>query len=271
MKRLTLYFLLLFIVISSCKKEDNDGIPPVLPPAETMVIDFNKFTNTEKSAVPQRMNWIYAATNVGIWNVLIGTTFAVPVASFKLAVNNEPVKTGNYTWQWQYEVDGFTSSYTARLTGTLEVDEVRWEMYISKEGIDSFDEFMWFEGISKTDGRSGWWLLYHSPMYQEETVRIDWKKEDVEVGDIKYTYVRELNNTGQPDPFNGSSLHYGLKQGLFDAWVHAHTWDQAKQVFNDTQIEWSRTKFNGWVKSPQFYGDTNWHCWDEQGYDIECD
>lgn len=271
MKTLFLHFLILVVLMSSCKKEDADGISPELPPAETMIVDFSKFTDSNKSAVPQRINWLYSVTTVGVWNVIIGTTFAVPVASFKHAFSSKPVKTGDYSWQWQYDVDGFTSRYTARLTGTLETGQVKWEMYISKEGIDSFDEFLWFEGISKSDGKSGWWLLYHSPSFQEETVRVDWKKEDVEVGDIKYTYVRELNNSGQPDPFKGSTLQYGLKEGTFDAWIHTHTWDHSNQVFNDTQIEWSRTKFNGWVKAPHFFNDSNWHCWDEQGVDIECD
>ena len=78
------------------------------------------------------------------------------------------------------------------LLGTLEADQVKWEMYITKTGIEPFDEFLWFEGTSKIDGKSGQWILYHSAAFPEKTVQIDWKKEAEEVGEIKYTYVREF-------------------------------------------------------------------------------
>ena len=271
MKKLTALTLVVLVLFAGCNKDDLDKRAPALPPAETLEIDFSRFAISEKSAAQQRVNWIYSATTVGIWNVIIGTTFAVPVASFRTAVKHEPVKTGDNTWQWQYDLDGFASRYTARLTGTLESGHVKWEMYISKEGIHAFDEFLWFEGESKNDGKSGWWLLYHSHLFPDETVRIDWKLENEGIGEILYTYVRETNNEGLPDPFKGSTLRYGLQLGAFDAYVQSQTWDNARQVFNDTHIEWSRKNFSGRVKSQHFYKDSKWHCWDEQGYDLDCE
>lgn len=269
MKNLVVVLLLLIIVVS-CEKDEPAGIAPELPPVETMVIDFTKFGGAEKSASLLRSNWLYAAKTVGVWNAIIGTTFAVPVAAFKLAINHQPENTGNLTWQWQYTVEGFTSQYTARLVGKLEPTQVKWEMHVSKEGIDSFEEFLWFEGTSNIDGKSGQWILYHSSAFPEETVQIDWKKEDVEVGEIKYSYIRELNNLRQPDDFNGSTLTYGLQDELFDIYVNVHTFNSQSQAFSDTYIEWNRTSFAGHIKAEQYFNDTSWHCWDSQGYDIEC-
>ncbi len=270
MKKLTASLLLLLVIIS-CTKEENPQVAPVLPPAETMAIDFSKFGMVEKSAAMLRSNWLLAAKTVGVWNVIIGTTFAVPVAAFKKAIDHEPESTGNSTWQWQYTVDGFTSQYTARLTGKLEAAQVKWEMYISKEGVDSFDEFLWFEGTSNLDGKNGQWVLYHSAAYPEKTVQIDWKKEDVEVGEIKYTYVRELNNQGENDSLNGSTLTYGLQDSYFDIYVNLHTYDIQAQSFADTNIEWNRTEYSGRVKSEKYFADTIWHCWDSQGYNVVCE
>ncbi len=173
------FILILFalLLLFSCKKEETTATAPQLPPAETMVIDFGQLGNAEKSAGFAKTNWMFSATTVGAWNVIIGTTFIIPVAAFKSAFNYQPVQIDGLSWQWQYAVDGFTSQYTARLVGTLEADQVKWEMYITKIGIEPFDEFLWFEGTSKTDGTSGQWILNHSAAFPEKTVQIDWKKE----------------------------------------------------------------------------------------------
>jgi hypothetical protein len=75
MKKLVIV-LLLFSIVVSCEKDDSEGIAPELPPVETMAIDFTKFGSANKSASQLRSNWLYAAKTVGVWNVIIGTTFA---------------------------------------------------------------------------------------------------------------------------------------------------------------------------------------------------
>jgi hypothetical protein len=270
MKKLVIV-LLLFSIVVSCEKDDSEGIAPELPPVETMAIDFTKFGSANKSTSQLRSNWLYAAKTVGVWNVIIGTTFAVPVAAFKLAINHQPEKLNNLTWQWQYTVDGFTSQYSARLTGKLETAHVKWEMYVAKEGVDSFEEFLWFEGTSNTDGKSGQWILHHSSAFPEETIQIDWKKEDVVVGEIMYTYIRELNNQRQADEFKGSTLTYGLQDAPFDIYVNVHAFNSQSQTFNDSYIEWNKTSYAGHVKAEHYFNNTSWYCWDTQGYDTDCD
>ncbi len=262
---------LLLLLFSSCKDEvEQFNEAPKIPPVETMVIDFGKMADYTKSAAFSKTNWLYSATTVGTWNMIIGTTFAVPVAAFHKAIETEHTVVDNVTWQWEYEVTGFTSKYFARLVGQLQTDEIKWEMYISKEGIDSFDEFLWFEGTSKIDGLSGHWTLYHSAVFPEKTVEIDWKRENEELGEIKYTYVREKNDMRETDYFNGSTLTYGLQDEEFDIYVNIHAWDTNTSQFNDTFIEWSRSNYTGRVKAENFYSDNNWHCWDAEGNDIEC-
>lgn len=261
-------------LIYSCNKEET---APEIPPLETMIIDFGHLSTSNKSALLNgsentltNVNWLYAATTVGVWNTLVGVTLAVPVASFKAAFNQVPVKTGDGTWQWSYSVGGFTSQYSARLVGQVLSGQVKWEMYVTKTGVDPFDEFLWFEGVSTLDGNSGQWTLYHSPQDPVAVIRIDWQKSGDQVGNVKYTYVRELDNLQQPDNFNGSYLIYGLQDETFDAYVTVHAYNLQAAGFSDTNIEWSRTDFSGRVKSYSFYNDANWHCWDSGGNDIDC-
>lgn len=269
MKQLIAILLSSFILFS-CEKGETGRAAPIIPPVETMVIDFTQFVDDSKSATIAKTNWIYSAASVGIWNLIIGTTFAVPVASFRAALGQEPTQINDLTWEWEYAVDGFTSQYTARLSGKIQAGQIEWKMYITKTGIDSFEEFLWFEGTSVVGAKSGQWILYHSPEFPEETVQIDWKKETSEVGEIKYTYVREFDDQRQIENFNGSTLTYGLQNNEFDIYVNIHSYNSVASDFTDSFIEWNRTNFNGHVKAEHFFNDNDWHCWDSQGNDIDC-
>ena len=274
--KLLLSAILLLLAIAGCKDDENQDQAPVLPPYESMVIDFGELANETKSASivnseVTHVNWTYSAVSVGLWNVIIGTTFAVPVAAFKNAINHTPQRIDDSSWQWTYTVDGFTSQYTARLVGILQSGQVKWEMYVTKTGINAFDEFMWFEGTSQLDGMSGQWILYHSPTFPEEVVQIDWEKSGEEIGQVKYTYVRELNDNREPANFKNSYLIYGLQDETFDAFVTIHAFNEQSASFADSQIEWSRSDYSGRVMAEHFFSDSEWHCWDSSGADTICE
>jgi hypothetical protein len=269
MKKIFL-FAIIAVCFYSCENDKNSSVAPEIPPVETMIIDFGEMGNATKSGTVAKTNWLYSATTVGTWSAIIGTTFAVPVAAFRSAIKIEPTLIDNLTWQWQYSVEGFTSQYSARLVGKLQSDAIKWEMYISKTGIQPFDEFLWFEGTSNIDGISGQWVLYHSAVFPDKTIQIDWKRETEKVGEIKYTYVRENNDQGQKDNFKGSTLTYGLQNKEFDIYVNVHAYSAAKMNFTDSFIEWNSKNYNGHVKAEHFFNDSNWHCWDYQGNDINC-
>lgn len=272
MKKLLTLFVAATLSIVSCQEDNSDKAAPKIPPVESMVIDFGKMGQLEKSATFDRTNWVYSATTVGFWNLMIGTTFAVPVAALHAALDHEPKVVGDLSWQWEYNVDGFTGNYKARLVGKLlTASKVEWKMYIGKTGIDPFEEFLWFEGTSDMDGNSGQWILYHSAQFPEETIQIDWQRQEEQVGEIKYTYVREKTDKRQNDPMLGSTLSYGLQTGEFDIYVLANVYNNDKKAFSESWIEWGGTSYNGHVKAPDFFGDEAWHCWDSSGMDTECE
>ena len=257
------------VIFQSCKKEKGD--PPVLPPSESMTIDFSNFEDAKKGdasiSVPKgtlTSNWEFAAGAAVIWKVIIFTTLAVPVFSFELAVDQTPIYLEDKTWQWSYNVSLLSTTYKARLTGQIRTDDVQWKMYITKEGAGGFDEFVWFEGTSQLDGSEGQWIFYESPQNKVQVLQIDWSVSGSEVGMIKYTYTKAGN------PFKDSYIEYGLTSGSLNAYYTIHFYNTTFLQFYDLNVEWNTTTHNGRVKCEKHFGDTEWYCWDGNFLNITC-
>ena len=266
-----IYSLVLILILSvgffsGCKKDK--GNPPVLPPSESMTIDFSNFTALKKSieVVPgqkgtENSNWTFAATTAVFWKLIINTTLAVPVTAFAAAVGQSPVFVSTKLWQWSYSVTYNSVVYKARLTGLIRSSDVQWKMYITGEGTGGFAEFLWFEGTSKLDGTGGQWILYQNAQAPVAFLQIDWTKTSSEVGYIKYTYTKT-------DNYLNSFIEYGLTSGALNAYYTIHYFNGVK--FSDVNVEWNTTAHNGHVKSVDYLGDLNWYCWDSNKVNIVC-
>ena len=280
MKKYISIALIVFFALylgSGCKKDK--GNPPVLPPVESMLIDFSNFESGKKSDPAinstkgiENSSWEFSAFVAGFWNVILGLNLAVPVATFDRATDNTPAYLDNKTWQWSYDVPVTISqvsvTYKARLTGQITATEVIWKMYISKTGTGAFAEFVWYEGTSKLDGTSGKWIINHSSQYPEAFLNIDWTKSSSEIATIKYTYVRTLNNNRVADTFKNSYIEYGLTSASLDAYYNIHYYNGID--FSDVNIEWNTTTNNGRVKSLGHFGNQDWYCWDANRINTLC-
>jgi hypothetical protein len=278
-----LMFILVTLFMGSCEKSNDNSeqaTVPELPPFESMAIDFGAFEENGTSGKASTLvydnkapngNWVFSRVVVGFWSSALYTTLAVPVASFQAAFSKSPEKIADDTWQWTYSVDGFTSEYTARLTGQLTSDAVVWNMYITKIGIEGFDEFLWFSGSSALDGNSGFWILNQGPDRPDPILRIDWERSGDEIGNIRYTWVRESDDQQNADPFRNSYLEYGLQEGNFDAYFNAYVYDTNLMEFTEVTIEWNRSTFEGRVMAFAYFEDEVWHCWDSNGDDVACE
>jgi hypothetical protein len=264
---LLLITLLFAGIFGGCKKDKGD--PPVLPPAESMLIDFSNFVITTKSADmgfenkgTENLNWQTATIVAGTWRLIIATTLAIPVASFKVAMDQDPVYLSEKKWQWSYNVSAAGVTYKARLTGQIRASDVLWEMYIAREGSDAFPEFKWFEGTSKLDGTGGQWVLSESNLIQTPILKIDWTKSGTAIGTVKYTYLKSGS-------YNGSYIEYGLTSASLNAYFLVHYYNSTLGRFSDANIEWSTTSKNGRIKSSD-YLDGLWQCWDTNRVNILC-
>ncbi len=278
---LILMMMALFAV--SCEKSSDpseQSLSPELPPAESMALDLDAFEDNGTSGKSASLldaekapngNWVFSRVVVGVWSTALYSTLSVPVTAFHAAFTQTPEQISEDTWQWSYSVDGFTSEYTARLTAQLTSEAVLWNMYITKNGIEGFDEFQWFSGSSALDGNSGFWILNQGPDRPDAMLRIDWERTGDEIGSIRYTWVRELDDQGNDDLFRNSYLEYGLQDAYFDAYFNANVYDVNTQAFAQVDIEWSRTTFEGRVRSFTYFEDEMWHCWDGNGDDVACE
>lgn len=270
-KILILTLLLVFAggLFQSCKKDKGD--PPVLPPPESMFIDFSNFESGKKSAdmisIPkgtETSSWELAAGAAFVWNTIIYVTLAVPVKAFQLAEDYSPSYIDNNTWQWSYNATVLNVTYDARLTGQIRNGDVKWEMYISREGTGGFNEFLWFNGTSELDGTAGQWTLNQGPQNQVPILQIDWTKTGNSTASIKFTYVK----TG--DNFKDSYIEYGLTTNVLNAYYKIHYYNSTLLQFFDLDVEWSTTQNNGRVKCPAHFGNSDWYCWDGNYLNVDC-
>lgn len=281
MKKLASISLLVMLFAGlfwGCQKKDNTPAP-ALPPVGSMSIDFSNFAS-KKSAIAEteikaitivdKSNWTLASSIAGVWNTILALNLAVPVASFKVAINNTPVYLDKNKWQWSYNFNVVGATYKARLTGEVRTTDVKWEMYISKEGVGAFSELLWYQGTSALDGKSGQWILNHSQQFPEPAIQIDWQVVGSDIGNIKYTYIRDLKDDRTSDPFKTSFIEYGLTSNTLNAFYNVHLNNGVQGVFNDVFIEWSTTIHNGHIKANYHYQDDLWHCWNETGENVTC-
>ena len=276
MKKLLSLALILILsagFFTGCKKDK--GVAPTLPPAESMLIDFSNFTSLKKSINitsdqkgTNNSNWEYAANVAGFWNSIITTTFAIPVESFKLAMDQNPVYISSKNWQWSYKVTVANVTYSARLTGQIGASNVVWTMYVSNpnSGTNGFAEFVWFTGTSQLDGTGGQWILNQSAQVQQPMLQIDWTKTATSISTLKYTYV-------ESGEFQNSYIIYGLTTNTLNAYYTVHYYDKDLLRFSDVNIQWNSTTSptgNGKVQSTDYMGDSSWYCWDSNKNNVTC-
>jgi hypothetical protein len=280
MRKLISLFLITALATSfwGCEKKKDSA--PALPPVGTMSIDFSNFATSAKSgnsdrvvkdlAASDKTNWALASTVAAFWNVVLGVNLVIPVASFGVAVDQTPVYLDSKKWQWSYNFNVIGAVYKARLTGEIRTSDVKWEMYVTKEGVGAFPELLWYSGTSNLDGKSGQWILNYSQAFPEPVLQIDWKITGDEVGYIKYTYIRDKKDDRSIDPFKTSYIEYGLTTGTLNAFYNVHQNTGVSGIFNDVNIEWSTTDHNGHIKSNYYYQDVLWHCWNGVGDNVIC-
>lgn len=264
MKKLIALSLMIIIVSAGCKKDKGD--PPVLPPKESMIIDFSMFVSDKKSAEINEIkgtdnnSWEFSAIAVGYWKLITTGSLIIPTTLFQMVVDQNPEYVSDKTWQWIYSTKIGDNNYKAKLTGQIGSNEVIWKMYITKDGAAGFTDFLWFEGTSAFDGKSGTWTLFESNANPVSLISVAWEKPAVNQGKIKYTYEKNTE-------LKGSYIEYGLTSSALNAYFIIHYWNGAK--FIDVNIEWSTTVHNGRVKS-SYLGDENWHCWDGNMINVTC-
>nr|NQU91990.1 hypothetical protein [Bacteroidota bacterium] len=268
MKKLTSTVLvigfILSVVFASCKKDENDTkSAPELPPEASFVMDFSDFSNPDDTltlkGTDSYRNWGHAYFNVAVWSTIIKVGLAVPVAAFVESFHHEAVyhpDVNNWTWSYNFMVGGIT--HEAELTGFIVSDTINWEMRITKGG--QYGDFLWYYGKNSFDRSGGYWILNEKPTTPSTLLRIDWTYDGNGIGDLKYTNIIPGHTE------NGGYIFYGTATGDMTRFYDLYN----KSLDNLTEIEWNHTAHYGHIKDPHWFGDPNWHCWDNTLMNIQC-
>jgi len=275
MKKLS--FLFVFAIslslFQSCQKDTTDPTDPYagkeapqLPAVETFVMPFESFQEANQDEWEERTitNWGHSAANVLVWNTILAVNLYVPVLSFYHSFNHDPVYQGGGVWLWEYTVTDDTGIYYARLYGELLVtEEVKWDMYVSKEG--GFTDVHWYSGIVAWDQSYANWTLNHNPNNPSPLISVNYVADNGD-GEASITYTNIMPN----NPGNGGYIQY--REGHNTTNVE---FDRAYDVYkieidNLLEIEWNSVDRHGRVKDFEKFGDTDWHCWGINLHDTQC-
>ncbi len=247
-------FLVIVLMVSvvSCDKEPTD-MKPELPPLESLVMDFSDF-NVEssggtKSTLATYNNIVHAYFSVLFWNAATTVTFAVPVAAYAYAFQQEPVYVGDYNWEWSYDVTVGGSTYTATLTGSR-IDNQRFSVELIVAEADNPEAGVkWLEGEVRYDHSQATWHMFKDG---KELITIEWSTDPGSGrSNLTYTYV-EAGHTE-----NGSYVEWSYNPDEYLDAAYTISFSAGK-----TFIEWSTETKEGRVKDAGRFGDEDWHCWD---------
>jgi hypothetical protein len=259
-----LFTVLIILTSNGCNKDNKDELPE-LPPVESLWMDFSDFDNgvpQDKKAVLSYQNFGYSVFTVALFNTAATVNIALPVAAYAEAFNHEAVYLGDNSWQWSYSVTIDQATYSVKLVSDrISNEEYNLKMFVSKSGLDGFEDFKWFEGTVRYDLTSANWTLYESPYITWPVVDISWTMDwEKELHTIKYNCLK-------PDSdLHGAIIEYGITEDMFFNAYYNITFPS-----NTISIEWNRTTKAGHVKSPSYFGDENWRCWDENLADAVCE
>ena len=264
------------LFIQSCQQdpieEPQTDVAPQLPPAQSFIMPFTGFENADTSGLvsdeeiesrsPSTFrNWFYSATNLVVWNTLVGVTSAVPVIAFGEAFNHRPTRVGDGIFLWSYDYNIGDRTYTANLTGQFinGGEDTKWEMRISQSG--GFSEVLWYSGIVSVDENKATWTLNYQPENPTPFLRIEYQNnESTSEFFIRYT------NIIPGDEGNGDYIEYRIQPDT--------EFNRAYDVFLENEgfleIQWDEPSSAGRVRNPEHFGDNDWHCWDAELRDTDC-
>lgn len=228
-----------------------EGDPPVLPAAESMELDLSFFDNGASpapSAAPSQaagLNWFAAAASVAVANVAVVIHTAIPLATWRAALAQDPVFEDG-RWHWRFSTQENGQTYGGDLTAFVEEGDLIAEMRISSSALQ-LDDFLWYTGTAPVGGTTGSWEFFSPQSPTTAVGRIDWEHPGTLVWTV--TFVA----TSGPDI--GDELTYevnGAARGVsfFDA-----------SAGTTVDIEWNATTNVGSITAPNFNGGVK-ACWD---------
>jgi hypothetical protein len=278
LKKLFFALTILSILFTSkgCKKDDDNA--PELPPKNSMIMNFDLGATQKSALVPQEQAVSYyaiAALNVGFWSTVSALHTAIPAAAFEKAFETKPSwDDALQAWVWSYNATLANDTYEARLTGKIESDSLKWEMYLSKSGDANLQDLLWFEGKSHSGRTGGWWVLNYPKkdgiVQMQKAIKINWSYTYEKVFSLRYTYVADMvydivNQYYVTNNAKDNYIEYGrVDDPKYDAYYILYI-KEKNEKFN---IFWNTSTKAGRIEKE---GTTEGGCWNSNLVNTSCD
>jgi len=269
--------LMTALMFQSCEKDSTVQLPdnlkaPELPPAflytmPTYEIAHDSLANEDKVLTRgpnSYANWLHAGVSLLTWNTIVVLNLALPVNAIGQAFNQHAQYIGNQTFAWTYQYTADPqlggATYNIVLTGQyLSADEVAWSLTASQIG--GFQNFEWVTAITATNHTAAEFTIYRNPGNAEAYLQIN-STYDI----FDESVAVRLTNVIPNDPNNGNYIAYGASyMGDFNRSFQLYA-----GASNMMDIEWNAPQRYGRVRHEAHFGDAEWHCWDTNLLDVDC-
>jgi hypothetical protein len=263
MRKLLSIFLSVMIMLVACdsENENNQDLKPTMPPEYSMAPDFSDFETGENQRSQTIENWFYSAVNVSVYSAILSSNLAIPSTAFKTTITQEPFfDTQAGVWTWENSFSANSNDFSIRLTADVVDNNVNWIGYISSSA-NNIEDFVWFQGESNVDGNTGSWTLFESPQNPSAWISTEWSRNEQEtVANAKFTIEKDGD-------LSGSYIDYNRDE---EADLNRSVEISNTQSGDLIEIYWSSELKFGRVKSQGHFGDSNFHCWDQNLQDVDC-
>lgn len=269
-------FLIAVSVFQSCIKDPVDQPQDLVAPQIPAAAMYTMPTEAVETRGPDTIeamnsgntynNWSHAVVNLAFWHTVVVINMAVPTAAFANAFNAQPEFIGNATFEWAYQyvappnLGGNT--YNVVLTGQYihNFEDVAWVMTVSQVG--GFSNFVWYTGEVAVDGLSGQFTLNRFPYNPQEFVGITYTKDAITL-DEETRFTNIIPN----DASNGQYIEYQVAPTRY----FNRGFNVQGPPNNFIEIQWNEPSNDGQVRHEMHFGDNEWHCWDVNGLDADCE
>jgi hypothetical protein len=245
-----------------CKSPTSPTIAkPTLPSEKSMTMPtfVSADSKLAKSGATHTQVAVTLARAVVVyWTVTANLALLVPRTLFVLTLSlGQPTAlSDNSGWQWKVNNN---QGDTARLTGQVKNDSVRWNMYVTNK---TFKDFLWFSGASTITGNSGYWIFNDST--NAAALKFTYNRMDLDTGSVKVEVVKS------GDHAFGSSLQWSAL-GDTRSFIAFDNNTQANGKAPITYIiTWSFQTEAGSISVPKT---SEHYCWDTKAnghIDIPC-
>lgn len=198
----------IFLLATSCEKDNASKEAPNVPDISTLKIDFPSISTLEtKSGAKDTFHQLYG-TIVQIWMNMYENMLNVPMGALEIVASAEPSCEGG-VWTWRVsDYNCIGQKYSVALTGTEVRNKINWELSVTRDGTGGFRNYTWIEGWSKKDGSAGQWSVRVSPKDTDVMVTSDWTASDGHLLTCRNTYSLKHAIGGIDAFFNGSYVEY---------------------------------------------------------------